>query len=133
MVRHHLSVLILVANLFFRQLKPRDVGLFCVLLLTSLLFTYVVPVSGILGQHFVLRGPLSGVAMALPLLFAGIIFATSLRGPATVEIAFGSNLLGSVVEGLPEYSWLILSIGTLCLIAPLAYVLSCLGLRQKAP
>ena len=95
MVRHHLSVLILVANLFFRQLKPRDVGLFCVLLLTSLLFTYVVPVSGILGQHFVLRGPLSGVAM--PLLFAGIIFATSLRGPATVEIAFGSNLLGSVV------------------------------------
>jgi hypothetical protein len=132
-VRHHLSVLILVANLFFRQLKPRDVGLFCVLLLTSLLFTYVVPVSGILGQHFVLRGPLSGVVMALPLLFAGIIFATSLRGPATVEIAFGSNLLGAVVGGMLEYSSLMFGIRALYLIAALAYVLSWLGLRQKTP
>ena len=125
--------MILGANPFVRQRKPRDVVLFYVLLLASLLFNYAVPVSGILGQHFVLRGLLSGVAMALPLLFAGIIFATSLRGLATVEIAFGSNLLGAVVGGMLEYSSLMFGIRALYLIAALAYVLSWLGLRQRTP
>lgn len=126
-------IMILGANVFVRKFKPREVGLFYVLLLASLLFNYAVPVSGILGQHFVLRGLLSGVAMALPLLFAGVIFATSLRGLATVEIAFGSNLLGAVVGGMLEYSSLMFGIRALYLIAALAYVLSWLGLRQKTP
>jgi MFS family permease len=126
-------IMILGANVFVRKFKPTDVGLFYVLLLASLLFNYAVPVSGIVGQHFVLRGILSGVAMALPLLFAGVIFATSLRGLATVEIAFGSNLLGAVVGGMLEYSSLMFGIRALYLIAALAYVLSWLGLRQKTP
>ena len=126
-------IMILGANVFVRKFKPTDVGLFYVLLLASLLFNYAVPVSGILGQHFVLRGLLSGVAMALPLLFAGVIFATSLRGLATVEIAFGSNLLGAVVGGMLEYSSLMFGIRALYLIAALAYVLSWLCLRQKTP
>lgn len=133
MIRHHLSVMILGANLFVRQLKPWNVGLFYVLLLASLPFNYAVPVSVILGQHFVLRGLLSEVTMALPLLFAGIIFATSLRGLATVEIAFGSNLLGSVVGGMLEYSLLMFGIRPLYLIAALAYGLWWFGRRQKTP
>jgi hypothetical protein len=115
--------MILGANVFLRKFKPRDVGLFYVLLLASLLFNYAVPVSGILGQHLVPRELLSGVAMALPLLFAGIIFATSRRGLATVEIAFGSNLPGAVVGGMLEYSSLMFGMLALYLIAALAYVL----------
>jgi hypothetical protein len=126
-------IMILGANVFVRKFKPRDVRLFYVLLLASLLFNYAVPVSGALGQQFLLRGLISGLAMALPLLFAGIIFATSLRGLATVEIAFGSNLLGAVVGGMVEYSSLIFGIRALYLIAAFAYVLSWLGLRQKKP
>jgi hypothetical protein len=126
-------IMILGANVFVRKFKPRDVGLFYMLLLASLLFNYAVPVSSVLGQHFALRGLLSGVAMALPLLFAGIIFATSLRRLATVEIAFGSNLLGAVVGGMLEYSSLMFGIRALYLIAALAYVLSWLGLRRKTP
>jgi hypothetical protein len=69
--------------------------------------------------------------MALPLFFAGIIFATSLRDLTTVEVAFGSNLLGAVVGGMLEYSSLMFGIRALYLIAALAYVLSWLGLRRK--
>jgi hypothetical protein len=72
--------------------------------------------------------------MLLPILFAGVIFATSFRGLATVEIAFGSNLLGSVVGGMLEYSSLIFGMCALYLIAALAtYALSWLGPRQRTP
>jgi hypothetical protein len=124
-------VMILGANLFVRKVEPSDLRLYYVLLLCSLLFNYLVPVSNILGQHFLLRGLVSGFLISLPLFFAGIIFATSLSRMKSVELAFGSNLLGSVVGGMLEYSSLIVGIRALYLIAALAYVLSWLGLRQK--
>jgi len=96
-----------------------------------LALNYAVPVSGILGQHFLLRGLVSGFLISLPLFFAGIIFATSLSRMKTVELAFGSNLLGSVVGGMLEYGSLVFGIKALYLIAAFAYLLSWLGLRQK--
>jgi len=124
-------IMILGANLFVRRFKPSDVRPYYVLLLGSLLLNYLVPVSSILGQSFVLRGVVSGLAISLPLFFAGIIFATSLRKLQSVEMAFGSNLLGSVVGGMLEYSSLIFGIKALYLIAGFAYILSWLGLRQR--
>jgi spermidine synthase len=125
-------IMILGANLFVRRFKPGDLRPYYVLLLCSLVFNYAVPVSSILGQHFVLRGLVSGFLLSLPLFFAGIIFATSLSRMRTVELAFGANLLGSVVGGMLEYSSLIFGIRALYLIAALAYILSWVGLRQKA-
>ncbi|NIN69608.1 MAG: hypothetical protein GTO63_33980 [Anaerolineae bacterium] len=123
-------LMILGANLFVSRFKPSDVRPFYVLLLCSLLLNYTVPLSTVLGQHFLLRGLISGFAMSLPLFFAGIIFAISLRKMRTVEVAFGSNLLGSVVGGMVEYASLIYGIRALYPIAAFAYVLSWLGLRR---
>ncbi len=125
-------IMILGANMFVVKFKPLDTRVFYVLLLASVLLNYGVPVSSMLGQSFVLRGLISGLAMALPLFFAGIIFATSLRRLKTVELAFGSNLLGSVVGGMLEYSSLVFGIRALYLVAAAAYLLSWLGLRQRA-
>ncbi len=122
--------MILGANLLVSKFKPSDVRPFYVLLLCSLLLNYLVPVSTVLGQHFLLRGLISGFATSLPLFFAGIIFAISLRKMRTVELAFGSNLLGSVVGGMTEYASLIYGIRSLYVIAAIAYVLSWLGLRR---
>jgi SAM-dependent methyltransferase len=124
-------IMILGANLVVRRFKPSDLRPYYLLLLCSLVLNYAVPVSGILGQHFVMRGLVSGFFISLPLFFAGIIFATSLSRMKTVELAFGSNLLGSVVGGMLEYSSLIFGIKALYLIAALAYLLSWLGLRRK--
>ncbi len=126
-------IMILGANMFVLKFKPSDVRPFYVLLLASLLLNYAVPVSSMLGQSFVLRGLISGLAMSLPLFFAGIIFATSLRQLKSVELAFGSNLLGSVVGGMLEYSSLVFGIRALYLVAAVAYLLSWLGLRRRAP
>jgi len=124
-------IMILGANLFVRKFGPSDVRPYYILLLGSLLFNYLVPVSSTLGQHFVLRGLVSGLAISLPLFFAGIIFATSLRKLPSIEVAFGSNLLGSVVGGMLEYSSLVFGIKALYVVAGFAYVLSWLGLRQR--
>jgi len=124
-------IMILGANLVVRRFKPGDLRPYYLLLLSSLVLNYAVPVSGILGQHFILRGLVSGFLISLPLFFAGIIFATSLSRMKTVELAFGSNLLGSVVGGMLEYSSLIFGIKALYLIAAFVYFLSWLGLRQK--
>jgi len=124
-------IMILGANVVVRRFKPSDLRPYYLLLLCSLALNYAVPVSGILGQHFLLRGLVSGFLISLPLFFAGIIFATSLSRMKTVELAFGSNLLGSVVGGMLEYGSLVFGIKALYLIAACAYLLSWLGLRQK--
>jgi spermidine synthase len=124
-------IMILGANLVVRRFNPGDLRPYYLLLLCSLVLNYAVPVSGILGQHFLLRGLVSGFLISLPLFFAGIIFATSLSRMKTVELAFGSNLLGSVVGGMLEYGSLVFGIKALYVIAALAYFLSWVGLRQK--
>ncbi len=124
-------IMILGANLVVRRFNPGDLRPYYLLLLCSLVLNYAVPVSGILGQHFLLRGLVSGFLVSLPLFFAGIIFATSLSTMKTIELAFGSNLLGSVVGGMLEYGSLIFGIKALYVIAALAYFLSWVGLRQK--
>jgi hypothetical protein len=124
--------MILGANMFVLKFKPTDTRPFYLLLLVSLLLNYAVPVSSMLGQDFVLRGLISGLVMSVPLFFAGIIFATSLRRLKSVELAFGANLLGSVVGGMLEYSSLVFGIRALYLVAAVAYLLSWLGLRQRA-
>jgi spermidine synthase len=125
-------IMILGANMFVLKFKPTDTRPFYLLLLVSLLLNYAVPVSSMLGQNFVLRGLISGLVMSVPLFFAGIIFATSLRRLKSVELAFGANLLGSVVGGMLEYSSLVFGIRALYLVAAVAYLLSWLGLRQRA-
>ena len=85
-----------------------------------------------LGQNFLLRGLVSGLAISLPVFFAGIIFAISLSKMKTVELAFGSNLLGSVVGGMLEYSSLIYGIRSLYVLAAFVYVLSLVTLRRRA-
>lgn len=123
--------MILAANLFVGRCKPTDVRPYYALLLCSLLLNYMVPLSSILGQNFLLRGLISGFAISLPVFFAGIVFAISLSKMKTVELAFGSNLLGSVVGGMLEYTSLIYGIRSLYILAAFAYVLSLIAMRQR--
>ena len=124
-------VMILAANLFVSKRKHTDVRPYYALLFCSLSLNYVVPVSSILGQNFLLRGLISGFAVSVPLFFAGIIFAISLRRMKTVELAFGSNLLGSVAGGMLEYTSLFYGIRSLYILAAFVYVLSLMAVRQR--
>ena len=124
-------VMIMGANLYVGKRKPTNVRPYYALLLCSLALNYLVPVSSILGQSFLLRGVVSGFMISLPIFFAGIVFAISLRKMRTVELAFGSNLLGAVVGGMLEYGSLVFGIRSLYILAALAYLLSLMALRQR--
>ena len=73
--------------------------------------------------------------MFLPILFAGIVFATAFRDSESPDIDFGSNIAGAVLGGLSESLSLIVGFNYLLVLALTFYVLSSIlsrGVRTPA-
>jgi hypothetical protein len=126
-------VMILLANVLVERAKIENPLPFYILLGLSLLFNYLVPSSAFLGWDTALRVPLAALAQALPLFFAGVIFAAAFRRAKSIETALGSNMVGAVLGGLFEYASLALGIRVLILIAFGFYALSAAVLMAKNP
>jgi len=71
-----------------------------------------------------MRSILSSLFVALPLLFAGVIFAYHLRSTPQPEAALGYNLLGAVLGGFLEYTAMIVGLNKLHLLAVTFYMLA---------
>jgi hypothetical protein len=123
-------VMILVANFYVQRFRLVDIRVYYMLLAVALLFSYFVPLQTLLGQNVWLKAVLGSLIISLPLFFAGIIFAGSLKKTTSVEVAFGSNLLGAVLGGLLEYSSLILGLNNLVLVALALYMGSLVALGR---
>lgn len=101
-------------------------------LLGGLLLAYVVPFSRIPGSApFV--GWLAAGFFAIPVFFAGILFASEFQAAESPSAALGANMLGAVVGGLLENLSLITGMKALLLIAIVLYCFAGLGLRKAAP
>ena len=122
--------MIVIANLVVERFRMTDARPYYVLLVAALLFDYFVPVSSFLGLPFAWRIVLASLAQAIPLFFAGMIFAITFSQTGSIEIALGSNLLGGVLGGIVEYASLALGIRSLYLLALVFYVLSAMALRR---
>jgi hypothetical protein len=101
------------------------------LLVISLAVGYFAPLQNLLERSLLTRGLISGIVVSMPLFFAGIIFATSLKKIKRIEIAFGSNLLGAMLGGMFEYASLIYGIKNLSIFAAVMYILSFVILIMK--
>ncbi len=123
--------MIVIANLLVEHFKWKNPTPFYVLLVAALAFDYFVPVSTFLGLPLVARIILASMAQAVPLFFAGVIFAITFSQTASIGIALGSNLIGSVLGGLIEYASLALGIRALYLLALGLYLLSAVALRKQ--
>ena len=66
-----------------------------------------------------------------PMFFAGVIFARSFRDAPQPDLAFGSNIAGSVVGGLAESLSMLLGFQHLLLVALLFYLLSIWAPRAR--
>ncbi len=119
--------MIVIANVIVERLELTDTRPYYLLLIVSLLFNYFVSLSTFLGLSLIFRLVLASLAQALPLFFAGIIFAISFRQTDSVEIALGSNLLGAILGGIFEYASLALGIRSLYLFAMVFYILSAIA------
>jgi hypothetical protein len=117
-------VLILLANLFVLKAPPRRLawhyaGLFAVLALAT-----AVPLSAFLSGGVLVRYALPCALALGPMLFAGVIFAATFRDAKDPDMAFASNIAGSVVGGLAESFSMVLGFRYLLLLAMALYALS---------
>lgn len=126
--------LILLANWYVSLVRPRGVTGAYVLLAASLLAGYFLPVQRLFDGS-ALTGTIASCALCcLPLLFAGVVFATSLQRAASLPSAFASNLLGAILGGLCEYTSMVWGFRNLYLVGLGLYALSWLmaGRRRVA-
>jgi MFS family permease len=101
-------------------------------LLGGLLLAYVVPFSRIPGSAAFV-GWLAAGFFAIPVFFAGILFASEFQAAESPSAALGANMLGAVVGGLLENLSLVTGMKALLLIAIVLYCFAGLALRKAVP
>ncbi len=124
-------ILILIANLYV--LKVQRVRLFwhylgLLIFLTAGVF---VPVDVFLNGGILWRYAAPCILALGPMLFAGVIFAGSFRDAPNPDLAFGSNIAGSVLGGLAELFSMLLGFQHLLLLAMLFYLCSAWSPRLR--
>ena len=90
-------------------------------LLASLCIAYVIPVSDLLWLGTLGQWVLGGLLVALPVLFASLIFSTLLAQRIDPARALAYNLLGAIVGGALEYTSLAMGVKALYLLAGAVY------------
>jgi hypothetical protein len=126
-----LAVLLL-SNMFIeKQMLHLSRGTIFTGLMGGILVAYLVPFSRIPGSATFV-GVLAAATFAIPVFFAGILFATEFRTTESPSAALGANMLGAVVGGLLENLSLVTGMKALLLVALIVYSFAGLGLRSAA-
>ena len=94
--------MVLAANALASRLAAYRPALWYFLLAASLLGLWLMPPHLLVELPLVARGVAGGIAFAIPIFFAGVIFSSELRCRGDASAALGSNLCGAVVGGLLE-------------------------------
>jgi spermidine synthase len=117
-------IMILLANFFVWKMRPRNIKVLFILLAISLFISYLMPFSRLTLLSPITRALIGGTITALPVLFSGLIFATTFRQTANADISLGSNILGALFGGVLEAFSLIAGIKALSLLAIAIYILA---------
>jgi SAM-dependent methyltransferase len=97
-------------------------------ILLGIACAYFLPFHRIPGSA-TLVGSVAAIVFAIPVFFAGLLFASEFRSADSPAAALGANMLGAVVGGLLENLSLIVGMKALLLLAALLYSLAALGFR----
>jgi SAM-dependent methyltransferase len=117
-------ILILLANLYVLKVTKVRLLWHYLGLLICLTAAVLVPLDLFLGGGVLWRYAAPCILALGPMFFAGVIFAESFRDARNPDLAFGSNIAGSVLGGLAESFSMLLGFQHLLLLAVLFYLLS---------
>jgi SAM-dependent methyltransferase len=117
-------ILILLANLYVLQVQRVRLLWHYIGLLIFLMAGVLIPVDVFLSGGILWRYAAPCILALGPMFFAGVIFAGSFRDAKNPDLAFGSNIAGSVLGGLAESFSMLLGFQHLLLLAMLFYLLS---------
>ncbi|KAB2969247.1 MAG: methyltransferase domain-containing protein [Thermoanaerobaculia bacterium] len=124
-------VMILGANALVARAAPRRVEGWFLGLAAALVLPLLLPLVTLNELPFGARAALGALLVSLPILFAGVVFATSFRGAAVPSAALASNLFGALVGGVLEYGSMFFGIRSLNLLALAVYTVAYLALRFR--
>ena len=117
-------IMVLCANLLVERRRVfRLPGLFGGLF-AALVLAYLIPVSQLLWMPIGMQWMAGGLMVALPVLFAALIFSTLLSRRTDATHALAYNLLGAIVGGVLEYSAMAFGIKALYLMALATYLVA---------
>lgn len=125
-------VMILIANRWTLRFNPTHLGPYYAGLMVALALNTLIPLDFFLGMNRSLQVIGSCLLVFTPVLFAGVIFATSFERTSEPDRAFGFNIAGAMMGGLAENSSMLLGFQYVVLVAILFYALSALGLRRSS-
>jgi spermidine synthase len=97
-------------------------------ILAGIACAYFVPFHRVPGSA-ALVGTFAAIVFAIPVFFAGLLFASEFRSVESPAAALGANMLGAVVGGLLENLSLIVGMKALLVVAAMLYALAAIGFR----
>jgi hypothetical protein len=126
-------VMILAANLFVLAARPQRLWPYYLGLFGALALNALVPLDFFLGMERRAQVTSSCVLVFAPILFAGVIFATSFGQSREPDRDFGANIAGAILGGLAEYASMLLGFQHLMIVAMAFYALSAISNPRQAP
>ncbi len=117
-------VFVLLANLYVSFARPVRLRPYYVGLAVTLVVGFLLPVERVLDYGWHVAALVSAALLFSPLVFAGVIFATSLRSAPSVPAAFASNLMGAILGGCCEYAAMALGFRAMYVLAFALYAAS---------
>ena len=124
-------ILILLANLYVLKVSPKRLIWHYTGLFSVLAAAITIPLDVFLSGGIFWRYVLPCVLALGPMFFAGVIFSRLFSDSVDPDIAFGSNIAGSVIGGLSESFSMLLGFRYLLFLAVAFYLLSALIASQR--
>jgi len=128
--------MVLAANTLASRLMDYRRELWYGLLALSLAALWLLPLDPLFELDLAARAAVAGLAAAVPVFFAGVIFSSELRSRGDAAAALGSNLCGAVVGGLLENLSMVVGLKAVVLLALAFYLVSMLAAmraNEKSP
>jgi spermidine synthase len=115
---------VLIANWLAARYKFPQMTILYTFLFAALAFNFVVPLETLLFDNLVIRYILATAFLFSPIFFANLIYSTVFRDTERANVAFGANLLGTMVGGTTEYLALYFGYRDLIIFAGIFYFLA---------
>jgi hypothetical protein len=133
MVFAAILLMVLIANVVVQRREPKSTRPLFLALFATLAVAYVIPASALLPLGTAAQWGAGALMVALPILFASLIFSTLLsrRGDAARALAY--NLLGAILGGVLEYSAMALGIKAMYILAAVLYAGAAVYAMREEP
>lgn len=117
-------LVVLIANCLVARYKFSQLWLLYTLLLIALVLNFALPLKTLLFDNLAVRYIAATALLFSPIFFANLTYSTLFRDTTRANVAFGANLLGTMVGGATEYLALYFGYQNLIIFAAIFYFLA---------